>query len=127
VIWAVPILLAMMVVFPGAWAWYVIRRQLAATSVPRQRRLLRQVIAVSAGIGVAILAAGVAAFVLSGYDWPILALTWAVGLLHLSLLARTVRRLGTRTRAGTTPSCIDYRCLLRCCGSAARRPDASIE
>lgn len=64
----------------------------------RQQRLLRQVVAVSAGIGIAILAAGVVvAFVLAGYHWPVLALTWAFGLPHLGLLART-RRPGRRTQ-----------------------------
>jgi hypothetical protein len=63
----------------------------------RQQRLLRQVVAVSAGIGIAILAAGVVAFVLAGYHWLVLALTWAFGLPHLGLLART-RRLGRRTQ-----------------------------
>jgi hypothetical protein len=95
VVWAVPVLIAMMV-FQGVWAWYVTRRQLTATTVARQRRLLGQVVAASAGIGAAILAAGVVAFVLAGYNWLALALTWAFGLLHLGLLART-RRLRRRT------------------------------
>jgi hypothetical protein len=43
--------------------------------VARQRRLLRQVVAVSAGIGIAILAAGVVAFVLAGYNRLVLVLT----------------------------------------------------
>jgi hypothetical protein len=78
VVWAVPVLIAMMV-FQGVWAWYVTRRQLTATTVARQRRLLGQVVAASAGIGAAILAAGVVAFVLAGYNWLALALTWAFG------------------------------------------------
>jgi hypothetical protein len=62
-----------------------------------QQRLLGQVVAVSAGIGIAILAAGMVAFVLTGYHWLVLALTWAFGLLHLGFLART-RRLERRTQ-----------------------------
>jgi hypothetical protein len=96
VVWAVPVLIATMA-FQGVWAWYVTRRQLTATTVARQRRLLGQIVAVSAGIGVAILAAGVVGFVLAGYNWLVLALTWAFGLLHLGLLVRT-RRLGRRTQ-----------------------------
>jgi hypothetical protein len=65
--------------------------------VARQQRLLRQVVAVPAGIGIAILAAGVVAFVLAGYHWLVLALTWAFGMLHLGFLART-RRLRRRTQ-----------------------------
>jgi hypothetical protein len=65
--------------------------------VARQRRLLRQVVAVSAGIGIAVLAAGVVALVLAGYNWLVLVLTWAFGLLHLGLLART-RGLKRRTQ-----------------------------
>ena len=71
----------------GVWAWYVTGRQLTATTVARQRRLLGQVVAVSAGIGVAILAAGVVAFVLAGYNWLVLALTRAFGCLLSGLAA----------------------------------------
>jgi hypothetical protein len=71
----------------GVWAWYVTRRQLTATTVARQRRLLGQVVAVSAGIGVAILAAGVVAFVLAGYNWLVLALTRAFACLLSGLAA----------------------------------------
>lgn len=53
---------------------------------------------VSAGIGIAILAAGVVALVLAGYNWLVLVLTWAFVLLHLGLLART-GRLRRRTQA----------------------------
>jgi hypothetical protein len=49
-------------------------------------------------VGVPILTLGVAGFVLSGYNWLVLALVWAVGLLHLGLLARTFRRAQRRNR-----------------------------
>ena len=72
-----------------AWAWYISRRELAATEGARRWRLAA---CVSAGVGTAILALGVVAFVLTGYDWLVLALIWSFGLLHMGLLARTSRR-----------------------------------
>ena len=102
-IWAVLLLGAALAV-PGVWAWYISGRQLAATTEAEQRRVLRLGVVVSAGVGVAILVLGVAGFVLTGYDWLVLALVWSVGLLHLGLLAwafrRTRRRTGNTRRAG---------------------------
>ena len=68
------------------------RRQLAATTAAQQRRVLHLAVAVSAGVGVVILVLGVVAFVLTGYNWMVLALLWSFGLLHLGLLARMLRR-----------------------------------
>lgn len=65
---------------PAAWAWYMSSRLLTATNETERRRLRRLAVMVSAGIGVAILAMGVAAFVLTGYNWLVLALTWSFGL-----------------------------------------------
>ena len=77
---------------PGVWAWYMPGRQLAATTAAQQRRVLHLAVAVSAGVGVVILVLGVVAFVLTGYNWMVLALLWSFGLLHLGLLARMLRR-----------------------------------
>jgi hypothetical protein len=99
VIWAALLLVAALAV-PGVWAWYISGRQLAATTQAGQWRVLRLGVVVSAGVGVAILVLGVAGFVLSGYDWVVLALVWSVGLLHLGLLAWGFRR--SRQHTGNT-------------------------
>jgi dipeptide/tripeptide permease len=91
VIWAA-LLFAVALAAPGVWAWYMSRRQLAATTAAQQRRVLRLAVAVSAGVGVVILVMGVVCFVLTGYNWLVLALLWSFGLLHLGLLARMLRR-----------------------------------
>lgn len=98
-IWAA-LMLMIALAAPAAWAWYWSRRQLAATEEAQQWHLLRQAVFVSAGVGVAILAMGVAAFVLTGYNWLVLALLWALGLLHLGLLTLTFRRAQRHRRAG---------------------------
>jgi len=54
----------------------------------------------SAGVGAAILVLGVVAFVLTGFNWAVLAVLWAFGLLHLGLLASRFRRLQQRHRPG---------------------------
>jgi hypothetical protein len=92
VIWAV-LLLVVALAAPGVWAWDMSKRQLAATTAAQQRRVLHLAVAVSAGVGVVILVLGVVAFVLTGYNWMVLALLWSFGLLHLGLLARMLRRM----------------------------------
>jgi hypothetical protein len=96
VIWGALILIIVLV-WSGLGAWYVSRRQAAATTEDQRRRLLRQAFAFSATAGVAILVSGVFAFVKAGYNWLVLALVWAFGLLHLGLLASSVRRVRKRT------------------------------
>ena len=54
---------------------------------------------VPAGVGAAILILGVVAFVLTGYNWLVLALIWSFGLLHIGLLVRTFRRAQNRQQA----------------------------
>lgn len=97
--WAA-LLLAVGLAGPGVWAWYMSGRQLAATTAARQRRVHRLVVAVSAGVGVVILVLGVVAFVLTGYNWLVLALLWSFGLLHLGLLARTLTLRRARHTTG---------------------------
>jgi hypothetical protein len=100
VIWAA-LLLVVALAAPAVWAWYMSGRQLAATTQAEQWRVARLAVAVSAGVGVAILAVGVVAFVLTGYDWLVLALTWSLGLLHLGLLTWIFRRAQrSRGKAG---------------------------
>jgi hypothetical protein len=100
VIWAA-LMLMIALAAPGVWAWYFSRRQLAATEEAQQWHLLRLAAFVSAGVGVAILIIGAVVFVLTGYNWFVLALTWSFGLFHLGLLALTFRRAQKRTgRAG---------------------------
>ncbi len=72
-IWAA-LLLVVALAAPAVWAWYVSGRQLAVTTEAQQWRLLRHAVMVSAGVGAAILAVGAVAFVLTGYDWLVLAL-----------------------------------------------------
>jgi hypothetical protein len=91
VIWAV-LLVVIALAVPGAWAWYLTGRQRAATTDAQRWPLVRHASMVSAGVGVAILALGVAAFVITGYDWLVLALLWAFGVPHRGLLAATYRR-----------------------------------
>lgn len=95
-IWAALLLVAALAA-PGGWAWYMSGRQLAATTEAQQWRVLRLAVAVSAGVGIAILVLGVVAFVLTGYNWLVLAPVWSFGLLHLSLLAWTFRRVQRAT------------------------------
>jgi hypothetical protein len=89
----VALLVAFTLAAPGAGAWYISGRQLAATTDTQQRRLIRLTATVSAGIGVAILIAGVVLFVVTGYDWRVLIVLWAFGLLHLGLLRSILRRV----------------------------------
>jgi hypothetical protein len=92
VIWAA-LMLVIALVAPGLWAWYMSGRQLAATTEAQRSRVYRLAVIVSAGVGVVILAVGVVAFVLTSYDWVVLAATWSFGLLHLSLLTWSFRRV----------------------------------
>jgi len=95
VIWAA-LLLMVALAAPATWAWYISGRQLAATTEAGQWRVLRLAAVVSAGVGVVILTLGIVGFVLTGYNWLVLALVWSVGLLHLGLIARTFRRAQRR-------------------------------
>jgi hypothetical protein len=100
-IWAA-LLLVTALAAPGAWAWHISSRFFAATSETQQRRVLRRAVSASAGVGVAILAAGVAVFVAADYNWLVLAVIWAFGLLHLGLVGLAFRRERKRTgRAGS--------------------------
>jgi cell division protein FtsW (lipid II flippase) len=96
VIWGA-VLLMVILVWSGAVGWYASRRQAAATTEDQRRRFSRQAVAFSAAVGVAILISGVVVFVVTGYNWLVLALVWAFGLLHLGLLAGSVRRVRKRT------------------------------
>lgn len=100
-IWAALVLAAGLALTAAA-AWYVSGRQLASTTEPEQWRLVRLAVTGSAVVGVAILAVGVLAFVRTGYDWVVLALTWSFGLFHLGLLAKMYRKV-RRSRPGVTP------------------------
>jgi hypothetical protein len=95
-IWAA-LLLVVGLAIVAVWAWYISGRQLAATTKAGRWRVLRLGVAVSAGVGFAILALGVAGFVLTGYDWVVLAVIWSLGLLHLGLLTWGFRRARRRT------------------------------
>jgi hypothetical protein len=95
-IWAA-LLLVIALAATGTWAWYISSRLFAATSEAQQWRAVGQAVCVSAGVGVAILTMGVVAFVATGYDWVVLALVWACGLLHLGLLTSAFRREKKRT------------------------------
>ncbi len=100
-IWAALLLVVALVTAAG-WAWCMSGRQLAATTEAEQWRVLRRGVVVSAGVGFAILALGVASFVLTRYDWVVLAVVWSIGLLHLGLLAWGFRRARQRTsKTGT--------------------------
>ena len=90
VIWAA-LLLVIALAAPGAWAWHFSSRYFEATSEAQQWRVLHRAVFVSAGVGVAILAMGVVAFVGTRYNWLVLALVWAVGLLHLGLRGQAFR------------------------------------
>lgn len=88
---------------PGVWAWYLSGREFAARTEAEQWRVARLALAVSAGVGVVILVLGVVFFVLTSYDWSVLALIWSVGLLHLGLLTWVFRRAQqstVKTKAG---------------------------
>lgn len=103
-IWAVLLLAVTGFVAPGVWAWYVSGRQLAARTEAEQWRVARLALGVSAGVGVVILVLGVVFFVLTGYDWLVLALSWSFGLLHLSLLTWVFRR-AQRSAVNTKVGC----------------------
>jgi hypothetical protein len=92
VIWAA-LMLVIALVAPALWAWYMSGWQLAATTEAQHWRVYRLAVIVSAGVGVVILAVGVVAFVLTGYDWVVLAATWSFGVIHLSLLTWSFRRV----------------------------------
>ena len=72
---------------PAVWAWYMSGRQLAATTKTEQPRVLGLGVVASAGVGVVILALGVAGFVLTGYDW-VGSLSGLVGRCAASWVAR---------------------------------------
>jgi hypothetical protein len=101
VIWAA-LVLAAALVLTAVWAWYVSGRQLAATTEPERRRVVRLAVTGAAVVGVAILGVGFLAFVGSGYDWVVLMLTCCFGLLHLGLPAWMYRKV-RRSRPGVTP------------------------
>lgn len=88
----VAVLLVLALAVPAVWAWYLHGRLLAATTEAQQWRVAGLALIVSAGVGVAILVMGVVAFVLTGYNWLVLAMVWLVGLLHLGLLTWTYLR-----------------------------------
>jgi hypothetical protein len=95
VIWAALMLMIALAV-SAAGAWHFSRGVLAATEEAQRWRLIRRSACVSVGIGAAILALGVVAFVLTGYDWLVLVPIWSFGLLHTGLAARTFRRAQSR-------------------------------
>jgi len=95
VIWAALMLMIALAV-PAASAWSFSRRELTATDDAQRRRLIRRAAFTSTGVGAAILALGVVAFVLTGYNWIVLAPIWSFGLLHLGLATRTFRRAQNR-------------------------------
>jgi hypothetical protein len=95
VIWAA-LMLMIALAAPAASAWYFSRRELAATEEAQRWRLIRRAACGSAAVGAAILALGVVAFVLTGYDWLVLVPIWSFGLLHIGLLARSFRRAQNR-------------------------------
>lgn len=97
------LLLVVALAAPAVWAWYMSGRHVAATTEAGQWRVTRLALVESAGVGVAILAVGVVAFVLTGYDWLVLATIWSFGLMHLGLLGwmfRRVQRSRCRMRGG---------------------------
>jgi hypothetical protein len=101
VIWAA-VLLVIALVVVAVWAWYILGRHIPATTKAEQSRVLRLTATVSSGVGAAILVLGVVGFVLSGYDWLVLAPMWAFGLFHfcvLGLLLRRAQRIGDKSRA----------------------------
>ncbi|MFZ0188624.1 MAG: hypothetical protein WAL72_16965 [Streptosporangiaceae bacterium] len=97
-IWAA-LMLMIALAASAALAWYISRRELAATEDAQHWRLVCQAARVPAGVGAAILILGVVAFVLTGYNWLVLALIWSFGLLHIGLLVRTFRRAQNRQQA----------------------------
>jgi hypothetical protein len=101
-IWAALVLMIALVA-TGAWAWYGSRHLFAATSEAQQWRVLRRGAFLSAEVGVAILIMGVVAFVLTDYNWFVLAILWPLGSLHLGLLSLSFRRAQKRAdRAGVS-------------------------
>ena len=95
-IWGAVLLVAAMAGF-GVWAFYILRRQHAATTDAGQWRVLRLATIVSFGVGVEILVLGFAGFLMAGHDWVVLAVTWSVGLFHLGMLALRLRMARRRT------------------------------
>jgi hypothetical protein len=95
VVWALALIVAL--VMAGAWACYVTRRLLAATSDAQQRRLLVRAAGLSLGVGGAILVIGLVAFVVTGYNWLVLAAIWPYGLLHTGLVAGVLFRAQKRS------------------------------
>lgn len=91
-IWAALLLVAALAA-AAVWTWYMSGRQLAARTEAEQWRVARLALAVSAGVGVMILVLGVVFFVLTGYDWVVLAIIWSFGLCHLGVLAWALRRV----------------------------------
>ena len=99
-LWAALVLAAGMAILAAAVLYLrprLTRRLMLPRTEAQQRRRMRQAVAFSAGVGIAILAVGLVAFLITGYDWRILALTWAYGLFHLVLLFRITRRIKTRS------------------------------
>jgi hypothetical protein len=96
VVW-VALALIVALVMAGAWACYVTRRLLAATSDAQQRRLLVRAAGLSLGVGGAILVIGLVAFVVTGYNWLVLAAIWPYGLLHTGLVAGVLFRAQKRS------------------------------
>ncbi|MGH3224185.1 MAG: hypothetical protein ACRDPY_36805, partial [Streptosporangiaceae bacterium] len=73
------------------------RRLLTATSDAQERRLLLRAVRISFGVGGAILLIGLFAFVVTGYNWIVLAAIWPYGLLHTGLAAGVLHRAQKRS------------------------------
>jgi hypothetical protein len=80
---------------------------------------VRLVVTWSAVVGVALLAVGVLAFVRTGHDWVVLALTWCFGLFHLVLLPGLTHSAAQAT--GRDPSRVRCENLLANCRINLRR------
>jgi len=93
-------LLVIALVVVAVWAWYLLGRQVAARTKPELRRMRRLSVIVSSAVGVANLVLGVVFFVLTGYDWLVLAAIWAVGWFQLGMLGLKLR-LARRTTGKT--------------------------
>lgn len=97
-VWAVLVLIIGLMVVMAVGGWYASHLYLAALPLARLRRVIRWTTVGSAGIGVAILVAGLVASALTGY-WLVLLPTWSFGLLHINFAVRAwlrwVRRSGT--------------------------------
>jgi hypothetical protein len=99
VIWAA-LTLIVTLAMAGAWACYFTRRHLAVIPDAQQRRLVLRGARLSLGVGGAILILGVVAFVVTGYDWLVLAAIWPYGLLQAGLLVWVLHR--ARKRSGVS-------------------------